>query len=145
VLLVLAAGWAEGRRRAPGERSELVACAARADETTAAAERRLATTVTYLAPALGSHDDELHRSMLGLVSRTAGDVVGPVEEALARCREVGLWPFNRSHAAARDALVAWLTAERDRLRAVVRDGSAFDEGYAEVRRLADRAAAALEE
>lgn len=140
LVLVTAGIWAEGRQRAPVERSALTACATLADHVTSRAERQVAATASYVAPALGSAEPALRASMVGLVSRAARQVVGPVEEALAECRSVDVWPFNRSHDEARDAYVAYLVAERDRLRAIGRDGSAFDRGYAEVRRLADEAA-----
>ena len=83
--------------------------------------------------------------MRGLLSRAADKVVETVEEALAGCRSVEVWPFNRSHDEVRDAYVAYLLAERRRLHAIVDDGSAYDQGYAEVQRLADTAEALLNE
>jgi hypothetical protein len=145
LVLVAAGGWAEGRRRAPAERAALTACAARADAATSYAERRVAATSSYIAPAFVTAEPALRESMRGLLSRAADRVVEPVEAALARCRSVGLWPFNRSHDETRDAYVTYLVAERDRLHAVVRDGSAYDQGYAEVQRLADAARARLSE
>jgi hypothetical protein len=136
VALVAAGTWAEGRRRAPAERSALSACAVGADRAAVHAERQVATTASYVAPALASADASLRDSMLGLVSRSAELVVDRVEEALATCRSVEVWPFNRSHDETRDAYVAYLVAERDRLRLIARDGAAFHRGYAEVRRLA---------
>ena len=101
-------------------------------------------TVTYLGTALGSFNDELRASMRGVVSRTAGDLVGSVEEALAQCLDVGIWPFHRANADVKEAHVAWLTAERDRLRAIAEEDAAFDDGYDEVRQLGREAAATLE-
>jgi hypothetical protein len=144
LVLVVAAVWAEGRRRAPSERAALAACADRAERTVTQVERRLGATVTYLGPALGSFNDELRASMRGVVSRTAGDLVGSVEEALAQCLDVGIWPFHRANADVKEAHVAWLTAERDRLRAIAEEDAAFDDGYDEVRQLGREAAATLE-
>jgi hypothetical protein len=145
VLVLVAVGaWAEGRRRWPTERSALTACATRAEAATSHAERQVAATASYIAPAFVTAEPGLRESMRGLLSRAADKVVEPVEAALAGCRSVELWPFNRSHGEARDAYVTYLVAERDRLDAIVRDGSAYDQGYAEVQRLADEAAAALE-
>jgi hypothetical protein len=144
VLVVVAVGgWAEGRRRAPAERSALTACAARADAVTARAESEVAATTSYVAPAFVTAEPVLRESMRRLVSRTAAQAVEPVEEALDGCRSVEVWAFNRSHHEARDAQVAYLRAERDRLLAIVRDGAAFDNGYGEVQRLADEASARL--
>jgi hypothetical protein len=144
VLVLVATGaWAEGHRRAPSERSALTACAERADAATSHAERQVAATASYIAPAFVTAEPGLRESMRGLLSRAADKVVEPVEEALAGCRSVELWPFNRSHDEVRDAYVAYLEAERDRLQAIVDEGSAFYQGYAEVQRLADAAEARL--
>jgi hypothetical protein len=144
VLVVVAVGgWAEGRRRAPAERSALTACAARADAVTSRAEEQVAATASYVAPAFVTAEPGLRESMRGLLSRSAARVVEPVEQGLAGCRDVELWPFNRSNHDARDAYVTYLEAERDRLLAIVRDGSAFDQGYGEVQELADEARAGL--
>ncbi len=143
LVLVAAVGWAEGRRRAPDERAALAACAARADAVTSHAERQVAATASYIAPAFVNAKPGLSESMRGLLSRAAAEVVEPVEEALERCRSVELWPFNRSHDETRDAYLTYLAAERDRLQAIVDDGSSFGQGYAEVQRLADAARARL--
>jgi hypothetical protein len=144
VLVVVAVGgWAEGRRRAPAEWTALTACATRADEVTSRAESQVAATTSYVAPAFVRAEPALRESMRRLVSRTAGRAVEPVEEALAGCRAVEVWPFNRAHHEARDAQVAYLVAERDRLLAIVRDGAAFYNGYDEIQRLADEARASL--
>jgi hypothetical protein len=146
VLVVVAVGgWAEGRRRAPAERSALTGCAARADVVTSRAESQVAATTSYVAPAFVTAEPVLRESMRRLVSRTAGQALGPVERALDGCRSVEVWPFNRAHHDARDAYVTYLEAERDRLLAIVRDGAAFDNGYGEVQRLADAARAGLNE
>jgi hypothetical protein len=145
LVLVAAGGWAEGRRRAPAERSALAACAARADAATSRAEGQVAATASYIAPAFVTAEPGLRESMRGLLSRAADKGVEPVEEALVRCRSVELWPFNRSHDEARDAYVTYLVAERDRLHAIVRDGSAYAQGYTEVQRLGDAAEARLRE
>lgn len=144
LVMVAVGGWAEGRRRAPAERSALTACADRAHAVTSRAEVQVATTSSYVAPGFVTAEPGLRESLRGLLSRSAAEVVEPVEDALAGCRSVELWPFNRSHHDARDAHVAFLVAERDRLLAIVRDGSAFDQGYAEVQRLADEARASLD-
>ena len=145
LLVVAVGGWAEGRRRAPDERAALTACAARADAATSHAERQVAATASYIAPAFVNANPGLSESMRGLLSRAAANVVEPIEEALARCRSVELWPFNRPHDETRDAYVTYLVAERDRLHAIVDDGSAYGQGYAEVQRLADTARARLNE
>jgi hypothetical protein len=146
VLVVVSVGaWAEGRRRAPAERSALTACAARADAVTSRAESLVAATSSYVAPVYVQADSAQRESMRGLISRAAAHVVEPVEEALAACRSVEVWPFNRSHFEARGAYVTYLVAERDRLHEIVRDGSAFEHGYAQVQRLAAAADATLRE
>jgi hypothetical protein len=146
VLVVASAGaWAEGRRRAPAERSALTACAARADAVTSRAESQVAATSSYVAPVYVLADSARRESMRALVSRAAAGVVAPVEEALATCRSVEVWPFNRSHFDVRGAYVTYLVAERDRLEEIVRDGSAFEHGYAGIQRLAAAAEARLNE
>ena len=113
------------------------------DAVTSLAESQVAATTSYVAPAFVTAEPVLRESMRRLVSRTANRAVEPVEEALDGCRSVEVWPFNRSHHAARDAQVAYLRAERDRLLAIGRNGAAFDNGYGEIQRLADQAEASL--
>jgi hypothetical protein len=141
-VLVAAVGWAEGRRRAPSERSAIAACARQGEEASARAEERVAAMTSYVLPALGTRDRQLDRSMLGLISGEARRGLARVEEALAACRAVSVWWFNQSHGEARAAYVTFLEAQRERLREVERDGYAFAAGYSEVRRLAEAAEAA---
>jgi hypothetical protein len=146
VLLVAAGtGWAEGVRRAPAERAELTACRSAGDAAASEAEQRLSATASYVTPALGSESPDLRRSMLGLISEEAATRLPPVEAALRRCRDVRVWPTNRQRVQARDAYVAFLAAQADRLRAVAENGATVFEGYDEVRRLEAEAAAAFEE
>jgi hypothetical protein len=143
LVLVAAGGWAEGRRRAPAERSALEGCAQSAVGAASTAERRVAAITAYVVPALGTRDRGLDQSLRELIGREAGRGLVPVDAALADCRAVRIWWFNESHDEALDAYVAFLLAQRDRLDDLRRDGQASARGYTEVRRLGEQAAARL--
>jgi hypothetical protein len=146
VVVVLVAGlaaWAEGVRRAPREAAAITSCA---DDAVAAVERaelRLATMANYVGPSIGAISDEVDDRLRRMIASQAPAARGPVDDALAACRAVEVWPLNREHREARDAFAAFLTAEQQRLRALEQEGRGYYTGYDRVRSLREEAEAVL--
>lgn len=137
--------WAGDGLRAPEERRALSRCAGEAGHAVERAEERLAAMASYIAPGLGTVSSSRDASLLAMIEEQAAGLDGPVEAALRTCRDVELWPVSGTRREARAAYVALLKAERDRLRRISHDGSAFFTGYDEVKVLAEEAAARLAE
>jgi hypothetical protein len=144
--VVLVAGlvaWAEGVRRAPDEAAALTSCADDALVAVERAELRLATMANYVGPSIGSVSDEVDTRLRGMIAAQAPAAREPVDDALAACRAVEVWPLNSEHREARDAFVAFVAAEQQRLRALEREGRGYYTGYDRVRSLRDEAEALL--
>ncbi|GAA1478012.1 hypothetical protein GCM10009623_24580 [Nocardioides aestuarii] len=128
-VVVGAALWAEGTRRAGSERRAIDACAAGATESVARAERRLASMASYVRPAFGTAPAEVEAGLMRLVSGQVPEASGAVDQALADCRAIDVWRFNTSHREARDAWIAFAAAEQRRLRAIAAEGSRYFTGF----------------
>jgi hypothetical protein len=143
VLLGVTAAWSAGRLRSPEETAAVERCATRAESAARLAENRLGSMVRYVLPALGTVSVELDADLYGLIRRQAAGLDRPLTEALARCRDVELWPTSLVRRDAREAYVAFLEAELARVRAISGDGRAYYRDYDRVHRLKEEAQDAL--
>lgn len=132
VVVAIAVGvalWAEGVRRADGERRAIDACAASATDAVDRAERRLAAMASYVRPAFGNAPAEVDAGLLRLVADQAPVGAPAVDRALAECRAIDVWRFNADHREAREAWVAYAAAEQRRLQAITDDGAGYFTGF----------------
>ncbi len=124
--VLLAGGWAVDARLRGPEREALADCAESAEQSSSAAQRRLAFMSDYVSPALyavpaGPRRDGLYV----LVAGAARDTRPAVQRALATCRDTDVAWFHRALRREREGYVAYLAAEADRLAGVSADGSAY--------------------
>ena len=121
------------------ERPQLSRCASAAEAAIDGAEDRLTALAHYIAPEVDPPRTRSARGLYALLSEDASTSLPTVEGARAKCLKVDVWSLHRSTRRARDGYVALMAAELDRLDRVVADGTAYYDGYDEIRRL--RAAA----
>jgi hypothetical protein len=141
MVLLVAGGsyWVLDGQRRDGERLALTRCVEDARGAVERAERGLNTFYRYIAPAVDPLRVESPAGIYVLLSRDAVKSRPLVQRSLARCRSVDVWWLHADLRRARNAYVALLYAELDRLERVIYDGMAYLGGSEAIRRLSDEA------
>lgn len=126
VLTVAFLRWSE-QQRAAGN-AELAAVFERASSTAFAGENRVQASVAYVSPLVWSPDiDETLRSGLwDIVEGSAADVAADLLVVRERAVGTTVLPWHEEQAAARDALVALVDAQRERFLGISRNARNID-------------------